>query len=42
MSIRPGYITIFIRVTRAYIDLNWAANDIKCEVTRKGSLNPNH
>jgi hypothetical protein len=42
MSIRPSYIIIFIRVIRAYIDLSWAANDIKCEVVRKGSLNPNH
>jgi len=42
MSIRPSYVIIFIRATKAYVDLSWAANDIKCEVTRKGSLNPNH
>jgi len=42
MSIRLSYITILIRVIRAYIDLSWAANDIKYKVMRKGSLNPNH
>jgi len=42
MSIRPSYITILIRATRAYIDLSWAVNDIKCKVARKGSLNPNY
>jgi hypothetical protein len=42
MSTRPSYVTILIRAIRAYIDLSWAANNIKCEVARKGSLNLNH
>ena len=42
MFIRPSYITIFIGLTRVYMDLSWAANNIKCKVMRKGSLNPNH
>ena len=41
MFIRPSYVTILIGVTRAYVDLSWAVNDIKCEVAREGSLNPN-
>ena len=42
MSIRPSYITILIRAIRAYINLSWTANNIKYEVARKGSLNPNY
>ena len=42
MSTRPSYVIILIGATRAYVDLSWAANDIKCEVAREGSLNPNH
>ena len=42
MSIRPSYMIILIGLTRAYMDLSWAVNNIKCEVACKGSLNPNH
>ena len=42
MFIRPSYITILIGAIKAYVDLSWAANDIKCKVVREGSLNPNY